>query len=431
MSSSDMRTLNASAAFVNRFSQLYIVPSRSVFPGHSSRTCDVPRPKKTVPSKVTYSRPREEPSLSKLAHLATRADFEIYSELRLPASSFGPRRSTEFFVRRNVHTPASSHSIDADCLTELNRLARLVEMTSKSCRNVPIYGEAPTLSSTLAWSHASQQCVAGILGFTTRSNPAIRSEFDATFPKTDRPNITFVSGQPRITKEKFLELFKSKMSELRSRLGTNTSPKGSSSLISSWINCSLSTLRRTKKPTSAQKGKKTTPPSKQNGKKTTVNFVSAATSEPSPQDTVPTTTVTSEPPHPVLPVIPSFDFTASRFEILLPDTHSYQDTSFSDRLAHAQLLLTDHAHTIRSAVALSQFNIVHPSAHSLVSLHYELLLLLGQPTLRTGLFNIKPHKHELEWSAPTGSTLDVPAHFVFMSALLEELSLSQACFSRF
>jgi hypothetical protein len=428
MSFQDMRTLNASVAEINRFDKLYRVPSRSSFPGSSPKpSVQVRRPRRSEDI-VVFSSPREIPSLSKLAHFATRADFEIYPELRLSASHFGPRR-VEFFVRRNVHTPASSPSSDADCLTELNRLARLVEMTSKSCRNVPIYGEAPTLSGSIAWSRTSQQCVAGILGFTTRSNPAIRSEFDAIFPKTDRPRVEYVSGSPRIPKERFLDLFKSKMSELRSRLGIQSSPSGSSSLISSWINCSLSLLR-TKKPTPAQKGKKTTSPSQQNGKKTKVEFISAASSEPSP-DPVPTTTVTSEPPHPVLPVLPPIDLNATKHEILLFGTPSYTALSFSDRLAQGQLLISDHAHTIRSAVALSRFNIVHPDSQSLIALHYELLLLLGQPTLRTALFNLKPHKHELEWQSPLGATLNVPAHFVFMSALLEELALSQACFSRF
>jgi hypothetical protein len=199
----------------------------------SSRTPTVP-PRITGP--VRFSPARPIPSLDSLAHQATRSDFEIYPEFRLPASSFGPRRSNDFLVRRRQATSPSTMSE----LAELNRLARLVELTSKTTPFVPIYGFAPTLSSSLANNKLSQQCVAGILSFTDAKNPSVQNDFAKCFPKTTKPHVTFFSGQPRIARDVFNGLLASKLAELRSRLGTTSTPAGAPALVASWINSLLS-----------------------------------------------------------------------------------------------------------------------------------------------------------------------------------------------
>lgn len=233
--SSDLRLLNRIASEALRFGTLYQSPllKKSSFIGSSPRpTVVVHRPSPSNRA-IVFSDARPQPSLNQLAHLATRSDFDVYPQLRLPASSFGPRRSNNFLVTRKVHT---SEGIDSASLHELNRMARLVELTSDRIPAVPIYFKTPTLSESFAsGNRVSHMVAAALLGFTTKSGVVV-NDFDAVFPATRRPPVSMFSGQPRVPKETFNELLSSKCSALRSKLGVSSTPKGSLCLIASWIN---------------------------------------------------------------------------------------------------------------------------------------------------------------------------------------------------
>lgn len=389
----DLRVLNQLVSEVTRFGRLYRVPRRDTFPGSSPKPVVAPRPPRRSSSVVTYSPPREEPSLSKLAHLATRADFEIYSELRLPASSFGPRQSTEFFVRRNVQTPSST--IEPDHLAELNRLARLVELTSASCKMVPIYGQPPRLSENLTHVKTHQMVIAELLGFTRFG---ILQPFSKVFPKTDRPQIEFVSGLPQISKDKFNKLLVSKMSELRSRLGINTSPNGSLKLIASWINCLLAALKPKAKPHPSQKGKKKTSSAEKTEKKTKVDFIPAALSSSDPEIPASSHEVKVETSdHPTLQrlsVLPPNDSTVTK------EFDALRSLSTADQVAHARLLLTDHAH-LSNKVRLLKECLVPMSTElecDFTNLVLSLAACTGISKLQLWPYNSRPDRIQFEYS---------------------------------
>jgi hypothetical protein len=274
---------------------------------------------------------------------------------------------------------------------------------------------------------------AALTGFTAPCDPTRRLPFEKVFPGTKRPQIALFSGQPRISPDTFNALLASKLSCLRSKLGLNSTPKNAPRLISSWINLVLKDLvTPTKAPSSpkpVQKGKKTTSSSEQKEKKNKVEFTNAATADPAKVELVqPDSSAPSPDVHPTLRNH-SVDLTALKLEVLLPDTPDYASHTYSDRLAIAQILLSDHHHRIRNAAALAKFHIIHPDIDIMFNLAYELTLLLGQTTIKTAFFNLKPHKHEVEFSHQSDS--DLPPHFITTSLLLGYLDTLSACYSRF
>jgi hypothetical protein len=234
ITASELRVLNQIATQTLRFGNAYeCVFSRNSFVGHSPRPLTSSRPPRRSSSPVVFSASKPQPSLPLLAHLASRSDFEIYPEFRLPMSAFGPSRSHDFFIRRKIQTPSIPNE-NLSAMVELNRMARLVEIAEPRTKHVPIYFEPPRLSQMLSSDRVSHMVIAELLGFT-KFGFAV-DDFSAVFPSTSRPAIRMFSGQPRAEKDKFNELLRSKMSALRSRLGINFSPPGSLNLVASWIN---------------------------------------------------------------------------------------------------------------------------------------------------------------------------------------------------
>jgi hypothetical protein len=277
MTSGDLKVLNQFSTQTLKFGTEYgFVFSRKSFPGHSPRptvVCRPPRPSKVI---VSYSAPKPQPSLNQLAHQATCSDFEIYPQLRLPASSFGPRRSNDFLVYRKIHTPSNVKENIA-AMSELNRMARLVEITSTRTPLVPFYPDPPRLSTSLAFDRVSHAVVAELLGFT-KSGFAIQ-DFRTVFPSTMRPTVSMFSGQPRVPKAQFNELLASKLSTLRSKLGINSTPPGSLCLVASWINrllCFKPKPLPSNKGKTSQKEKKNTSAAEKTAKDTKVSSPSSS-----------------------------------------------------------------------------------------------------------------------------------------------------------
>ena len=270
--------MNSLASEFQQFGCIYHrVFSRAKFPGCSPRPVVQPKAPRRSRSTITFSEPKPTMSLNQIAHLATRSDFEVYPEIKLSPDMFGPRPHN-LLVSRQVQTAAS---IERSELDELNRLARLVEMTSSRIPDVPVYASAPRISESLAHNKLYQQIIAGLLSFTSAKNPSVRNDFSVTFPAT-KVVISHCLGQPKIERQIFNSLLASKMSELRSRLGINFSPVGSINLVSSWINMSLkrkqnpSSARSKRTADSVQKGRKPTSTSEQKVNKNKVAFVPAA-----------------------------------------------------------------------------------------------------------------------------------------------------------
>jgi hypothetical protein len=78
-----------------------------------------------------------------------------------------------------------------------------------------------------------------LLGFTKAHK---LSSFEQVFPATRRPQVSMFSGQPRVPRDTFNDLLKSKLSQLRSCLGLTSTPKGIVTIVASWINKLLASL---------------------------------------------------------------------------------------------------------------------------------------------------------------------------------------------
>jgi hypothetical protein len=207
--------LNRAAHELLQFGSLYIVPSRTLFPGHS-------------PRKVT-----------------------------------------------------STVTVDRSDLNELNRLAKLVELSSASrCPQPDLYPKyTPRYDLTVRRNQLHLLTKLRMLG-----------DFASAFPKTSPPKVTFFSGQPRIEPTLFNSMLKSKLSQTRSVLGLTSTPVGAPALICSHLNKLLSSLVKTKAP------KRTANVRPQNARRTQLSFVPASQPELAPPPpVVPGSTSVVEP----------------------------------------------------------------------------------------------------------------------------------------
>jgi len=212
------------------------------------------------------------------------------------------RNPHKFLYRNkvNVQTPAETPESLRASLNELNRLARLVNLTP-TVATVPIYFRTPKISE----SNDKNQVLAGLAGFVSPTNPSVRLPFGKVFPGTKRPQISMLHGRPKISPDLFTALLASKLSCIRSKLGLNSTPKYAPRLVSSWINLVLSDLvsqphagskASPAKPPPVRKGKKKTPSSEQKDKKNPVIFVPAATATTEKDQLVADSSVAPSPP---------------------------------------------------------------------------------------------------------------------------------------
>jgi hypothetical protein len=252
MNSQECKTLNVIAHEAFKFGSLYRVPAQRSFVGHS------PRPGPSAPvlpvSEVVFSQPHRDPSLNALAHQYSDTRIPVYPDLR---DQFRATYDRKFFAYRHTPSPRPLRSE----LAELNRLAKLFTL----CPSATIQGsDIPRLSTSMD-SGITQMTVNSLLGFTRNGK---LSTFEQCFPATTRPRVEMFSGQPRVPRDTFNSLLKSKLSQLRSTLGVSSTPNGSVTLIASWINKLLCSVvpkthprqKKTKDQPIPDKGKKTKVP---------------------------------------------------------------------------------------------------------------------------------------------------------------------------
>jgi hypothetical protein len=217
----------------------------------------------------------ETSELCRLAHDVSQFGFvypEVFTREAFPGHSSGVS-----------DTPAltSNTTENLSTLKELNRMARLVELSSDRMELYPVYKTSydfadPYFSKSIAYA-------TGLL----------KGDFATAFPKTAFPSVSYFSGQPRISRDIFNALLSSKLSQVRSILKTKVTPKGAPAYIASMINRSIaktlssqtSSRRRNQAPTN------TRAPATQ--PRSNVAFVTAA---PEPQQSVPPTEPQPETP---------------------------------------------------------------------------------------------------------------------------------------
>jgi len=244
--------------------------------------------------------------------------------------------------------------------------------------------------------------IAELLRFTV--NGFAVDDFLSVFPRTQIPHVSLFSGQPRIDRTIFNSLLASKLSELRSRLGVQSTPVGSVSLVSSWINRLLANQTKNKqakkKPASDNKGKKKTSASCQNAKKTKVQFTPAASQQEIPLPEVPITTVDTPDVHPklsdYLQALPAND---SSLDFKTFDALRQLPTA--DSVATARLLINDNAHIFAQVRLLTQLNQYLPAELFLRSTTLILVLsaLTSIPVIRLSYANFREDRFQFE--APT------------------------------
>jgi hypothetical protein len=409
MNSQECKILNVIAHEAFKFGSLYRIPVNSSFVGHS------PRPGPSAPvlpvSEVVFSQPRSDPSLNALAHQYSDIRIPVYPDLR---DQFRVTFDRKFLAHRHTPSPRPSRSE----LAELNRLAKLFTL----CPSATIQGsDTPRLSTSMD-SGITQMTVNSLLGFTRNGK---LSTFEQCFPATTRPRVEMFSGQPRVPRDTFNSLLKSKLSQLRSTLGVSSTPKGSVTLVASWINkllCSVvpKTHPRQKK-TKAQ-------PIPDKGKKTKATFVATPLGSASaeakvtedPPTLVASAVVLSAPP-PAEETEPSTPFSELSRLIVLPDDIS-ERIAIRDDLRPLFTLSAPYPHT-------SHHDLVHlsrdiPAAlrvyHALTSIQCQ-----TTPLAMTTFATISAFTQLLTASL---QSKPVPQVFDLLSSRIEQATLLSSAF---
>jgi hypothetical protein len=253
--SSDAKQLRVLASFANRFqvldTPLYIAPARTnLCPPASineSRTVTIPVARKSTPPRATHNL---------LNAFATEVQQfgTLYHETRIPV---GPIRRDFFVLRPSTAAVQRQKTQDSETLKELNRLARLFELSG--IRDCPLYHSytPPCYASP----HSKGKYTKGFsspFDHVLRKKLNLTSSFASAFPKTTIPKPTFLKGHPVFERSTFNSLLAIKLAEARSVYHINHTPKHLPRLITSWI-CALFVPSTTP---SAPKKKKTTRPAK-------------------------------------------------------------------------------------------------------------------------------------------------------------------------
>jgi len=265
--SPEMKPLSQLAHQARQFDRIYFGVfscsySPSPFVSHSPRTTadDLPAPSYDV-SRVVRPRVCKEAAdhnvLNRLASDVLQFGF-VYPTLNIPV---GPRPH-EFLVRRA--SPAlvqREQKEDIASLTELNRLARLVELSHGQAELYPSFTPAYSFL-TIPKKRLSFDTV-DMVTFKLRIHLRLddKSSFEQCFPATRRPRVTMSLGSPSIDRSVFNHLLASKLASARSWFKTPHTPKGVPSLVTSWINKLLcrSFAPRVPNPATKKSNKKISP----------------------------------------------------------------------------------------------------------------------------------------------------------------------------
>jgi hypothetical protein len=222
MDVSTLRELGRLQSLAQRFGVVYHQPLvRNCSPSGPppiSRCLVVPRVSSRRPTS-----PRSD--LKECLHLAHEA-LQFGSIYRTPSrapyvgSSPRPRR----------RTPRDAWN-DYLCTNEVNRLARLCELSSDVTGFYPVY--TPHYDLTVKSNR-----------LRLRSLLSLDADFAAAFPGTSLPRPRLFSGLPRVSRETFSFLLKTKLQQARTCLRVTISPKGVVPLVIQWINSVLRSLVR-------------------------------------------------------------------------------------------------------------------------------------------------------------------------------------------
>jgi hypothetical protein len=332
--SPDMKILARLAHMQRQFDSLYLVPARTNLCPPMSYGLTLPSPVAPVCSTPSATHN----VLNRYASYVSQFDFG-YPDTR---DLFQEMFSHSFLTVRSRAPETEDTS-----LKELNRLARLAEMTSDNFDIYPVY--QPATYAHLIDCRRKYGSKSFPNPFLSKLRSSIHLNEDSTFvkafPKTQTPKVSLSFGQPKIDSAQFASLFRFKTAQLRQRLGINHTPKGLARHVSQWISTILLGLLKT------GKAKTISPPSKK-------EFVKPANPEkiepPASEDTLPEETVRppsraaiADSPYPLksykiyhlthVPDVCGREKIPSFTELLLPDPPSNDSSDFDIREARLSI----------------------------------------------------------------------------------------------
>lgn len=259
------KSLNQLAHEARSFGSIYRVPARTnLCPPASVNVSASQRPLPQAPSVVN--------SLNRIASDVLQFGF-VYPDTRILFTEKKP----DFLVRRRIEPETP----DISGLKELNRLARLVELSSKSETQPPIY-PVWTPSSPGVRTHQYGKGFPCPFTQKLRSHLKLSREhtFAQAFPRTTVPKSFSVLGQKKLLKHEFNLLLVPKLDQARRFLKRNATPEAIPRLVSSWINSLLSSPELSKKQTPSKKDKTPKTKSSSTEDQRTLSFVPATEQNP-------------------------------------------------------------------------------------------------------------------------------------------------------
>jgi hypothetical protein len=225
---------------------VYIVPSRvkSCSPISQCLLSD------SSPKQENTKRlPQIHTELYRLESFAAQFDF-VYPDTR---GLFDLRHKDFLVVKHSVAATQKKEASDKACLKELNRLARIVELSKDtSCLIYPCYTPPHLVDSRRRRLYS--KCFPSVFDSRLKHELKLDSTFAKAFPKTTIPKCTFTKGHPVFAKADFNALLFTKLQQAREFYKTVITPSHLPRLITSWI-CALFKYKSTT-PTAPKKEQK-------------------------------------------------------------------------------------------------------------------------------------------------------------------------------
>jgi hypothetical protein len=197
----------------------------------------------------TKRSPQIHTELNRLASFANQFDF-IYPDTR---GLFDLRLKDFLVVKHSYAATQKKEASDKACLKELNRLARIVELSKDtSCPIYPCYTPPHYVDSRRRRLYSKG--FPSVFDSRLKHELKLDSTFAKAFPKTTIPKCTFSKGHPVFAKADFNVLLFAKLQQAREFYKTVTTPSHLPRLITSWI-CALFKYKTTT-PTAPKKEQK-------------------------------------------------------------------------------------------------------------------------------------------------------------------------------
>lgn len=244
-----MKTVRSLVHQVNRFAilatPLYIVPART-------NTCPTPSHGLTLPSKPSPAPrlPSAHTTLNILAPEVLKFGL-VYPDTR----DIFHQKKTFLFVRKSPSAQIEQKDQDLACLKELNRLARLVELTSSHKISTPIYPSYNPISYHFQGYRYGHKNLLSPVAHKLRTALKLTDTdtFASAFPATSIPKIKMLLNRPRIDKEIFSSLLVTKLNQARAYFCLSHTPKFYPTMITLWLTSLLRNTHTKPKPLAAPK----------------------------------------------------------------------------------------------------------------------------------------------------------------------------------